>query len=133
MARIDTSQRGTFMNTSSTPPLLAGSLDEQISADLAASLASGELQSSPAWGRPLPEDGFLETPTELRMAYKVLKNAGYVPDEVALMQELQAWRDQLAGMDPVSKEADELRTRILDRELLVALNIERLARLCRSP
>ena len=101
------------------------SLDERIAEDLKASAA--EIRSSPAFGRPLPDDGFFDAPPELRMAFLVLKNAGHVPVEVAQMQEMQGWRDELARMSP-GAEADALRRRIAERELLLKLRIERLAR-----
>lgn len=35
-------------------------------------------------------------PSDLRMAYKILKNAGYVPEEVALRKEIARTEDLLA-------------------------------------
>ena len=101
------------------------SLDQRIGEALAASGA--ELQASPAWGKPLPDDGYLDTPPELRMAFKLLKNAGHVPAEVELMRELKRWRDQHAALPP-GPAADALAARIAERQLLIALRIERLAR-----
>ncbi len=44
-------------------------LDEQIAQSLRDSQRSGELQAAPSWGKPLAlDDGFDETPLELRMA-----------------------------------------------------------------
>ena len=51
--------------------------------------ATGELRDIPGFGEPLKfDDGYLQTPDELRMAYKVLKNAGYVPAEIEMLQKL---------------------------------------------
>lgn len=102
------------------------SLDELIAQNLAASDA--EMRASPAFGRPLPEDGYFDAPPELRLAFKVLRDAGAVPHEVALMQELQGWRDRLTAMPPEGEEAAELRRRIADLELVIALRVERLGR-----
>jgi hypothetical protein len=104
------------------------SLDERIGECVSQALAAGELQRSRAWGRPLPDDGYFDAPPELRLAFKVLQNAGHVPPEVELMQELQRWRDQLATMDADSAEAHALRERIAERQLLIRLRVERLAR-----
>ncbi|MEF7617155.1 DnaJ family domain-containing protein [Aquincola sp. MAHUQ-54] len=101
------------------------SLEERIGEALRA--AEADLRASPAWGRPLPDEGDADVPPELRMAFKLLKNAGHVPPEVALMQELQAWRDELAAM-PAGPQAEALKRRIGERELLIAVRIERLAR-----
>ncbi|WP_119289343.1 DUF1992 domain-containing protein [Azohydromonas sediminis] len=104
------------------------SLDERIGECVSQAVASGELQKSAAWGRPLPDDGYFDAPPELRLAFKVLRNAGQVPPEVELMQELQRWRDQLATLDTASADAQALRARIAERELLIRLRVERLAR-----
>jgi hypothetical protein len=102
------------------------SLDEIIGQDLRDSEA--ELRASPAFGRPLPDDGYFEAPPELRMAFKVLRNAGAVPPEVALMQELQALRDRLAALPTGDAQVREVRARITDLELTIAMRVERLAR-----
>ncbi len=104
------------------------SLDERIGECVSQAVASGELQKSAAWGRPLPDDGYFDAPPELRLAFKVLHNAGHVPPEVELMQELQRWRDRLATLDAASADARALRERIAERELLIRLRVERLAR-----
>lgn len=103
-------------------------LDEQIAQSLAASLATGELQASPAWGKPLPEDeGWDQTPVELRLPFKLLKDAGYVPHEVLQLREIAQLRDALHALpDPDGDEANALRRRIADLEQLVALRLERL-------
>ena len=102
------------------------SLDERIGEALRAD--SAELRASPAWGKPLPDTGDAQVPQELRMAFKLLKNSGNVPTEVGLMQELQAWRDELTRLPPGSPEAEALRRRIAERQLLIQVRIERLAR-----
>ena len=61
------------------------------------------------------------------MAFKLLKNAGHVPAEVELMRELQRWRDQRAALPP-GPAAEALAARIAERQLLIALRIERLAK-----
>jgi hypothetical protein len=46
-------------------------------------LARGELDDLPGAGRPLELDDDPLIPADLRVAYRILKNAGYVPPEVA--------------------------------------------------
>jgi len=46
--------------------------------------------------RPLPIEDMSNVPADLRMAYKILKNAGYVPEEVALRKEIARTEDLLA-------------------------------------
>ncbi len=104
------------------------SLDERIGECVSQALARGELQRSAAWGKPLPDDGYFDAPPELRLAFKVLQNAGHVPVEVEMLQELQRWRDELATLPPDGEAARALAARIAERQLLVQLRIERLAR-----
>lgn len=46
--------------------------------------------------KPLPVEDMSNVPQDLRMAYKILKNAGYVPEEVALHKEIVRTEDLLA-------------------------------------
>ena len=46
--------------------------------------------------RPLPMTYDNMVPDELRMAYKILKNAGYLPPEIEAKKEIQAIEDLLA-------------------------------------
>jgi hypothetical protein len=66
-------------------------VDDHIGRSLAESEANGELRSASNFGKPLDfGDGYAETPEELRMGYKILKDAGFVPPEVELMREIEA-------------------------------------------
>lgn len=68
-----------------------------------------------AWkGRPLPEEENPYMPAELRMAYKILKNAGYLPPEVEVRREIQQLEEMLAA------ECDE-RTRVAQMKKLDVL------------
>ena len=51
-------------------------------------LARGELGGLPGEGRPLDLDDDRLVPEELRMAYRVLKNSGYVPPEVQTLKDI---------------------------------------------
>ncbi len=63
-------------------------LEDHIGQALAASEASGELRRAPSFGRPLGfGDGYDETPAELRMPMKILKDAGVAPPEIEMFHE----------------------------------------------
>jgi N12 class adenine-specific DNA methylase len=74
--------------------------------------ASGELKGGRYWGKPFDlDDGFTETPVRLRMAYRILKNAGYVPHEVEMLNNLADLKEEAdAASDPAER-------RKLDREV----------------
>ena len=49
--------------------------------------------------RPLPVTNDNLVPQELRMAYKILKNGGYLPPEIEAKKEIQRIEDLLASCD----------------------------------
>ncbi|MDY0390774.1 DnaJ family domain-containing protein [Desulfobulbus oligotrophicus] len=52
-------------------------------------MAEGKIPDLSHWkNKPLPPDDMANVPEDLRMAYRLLKNAGYVPEEVALQKEI---------------------------------------------
>lgn len=86
-------------------------------------MARGALENLAGAGKPLAMDEDLSgVPVEMRMAYKVLKNAGFVPPEVELRKEIVSLREMLGQL-----EDDEPR-RNLRRQLeykLFKLNMTR--------
>jgi hypothetical protein len=102
-------------------------LDEHIAQRLAESATSGELQAAPSWGKPLDfGDGYEQTPVELRMGFKILKDAGVVPHEVMMLREVAELKQQLATEGDAARAAG-LRQRIADLQQAVALRLEKLA------
>ena len=105
-------------------------LDEHIAQSIRESEQNGELQSAKDWGKPLDfGDGYAETPEELRMGYKILKDAGYLPPEVELMKRLAEARSLLATLPAHTVEAERLRRDVADLQLKVTLIRERQPRL----
>ncbi len=52
-------------------------------------MSEGTLLDLSHWkDKPLPPDDMNNVPEDLRMAYRLLKNAGYVPEEIMLQQEI---------------------------------------------
>lgn len=98
--------------------------DDAIAEHLAASLRSGELHSAESFGKPLAEaEGWAETPLEFRLPFKILKNAGVPPPELALFKTRAALREQLeAARDDA--ERGVLRQRLSELEQLIALRLE---------
>ena len=68
---------------------------------IAEALAKGELEDLPGAGRPLDLDDDKLVPEELRLAYRILKNAGYVPPEVETLREI-AELERLALGDAIA-------------------------------
>ena len=98
--------------------------DERIARDLAEAMRSGELQSAASFGKPLAEDeGWNETPAEFRMAFKVLKNAGVPPPELAVFQQRAELR---RALDAASDDGETLvlRQKLAELEQALALRLE---------
>jgi len=51
---------------------------------------AGELDRLPGRGRPLRLDDDRDVPAELRAAYRVLRNAGFVPEAIGLRRDINA-------------------------------------------
>jgi hypothetical protein len=60
-------------------------------------IARGEFDNLPGAGRPLELDDDSLVAPELRAAYRMLRNAGYVPEEVRLLGELRTAEQLLAS------------------------------------
>ncbi|MEO8310433.1 MAG: DnaJ family domain-containing protein [Caldimonas sp.] len=100
--------------------------DEEIARHLREALASGELAGTKGFGRPLPEDaGWDATPEALRMPFKILKNAGFVPAEVELFHERAALHAALAK-SRTDAERNEVRRQLSELEQKIAMRLEAL-------
>lgn len=61
-------------------------------------IKEGKFDNLEGKGKPLPPDEAQNLPPELRMAYRMLKNSGYVPAEIAEEREILRTIDLLAHM-----------------------------------
>jgi len=61
-------------------------------------IKEGKFDNLEGAGKPLPPDEAANLPPELRMAYRMLKNSGYVPAEIAEEKEITRTIDLLAHM-----------------------------------
>lgn len=52
------------------------------------SIRNGDLQNLPGTGKPLKADDFARIPEDLRLAYRILKNADCLPPEIDLRKEI---------------------------------------------
>jgi Domain of unknown function (DUF1992) len=103
-------------------------LDDHIGQSLRASEQTGELQAAPSYGKPLAfGDGYDDTPAELRMGMKILKDAGVVPPEVEAMREAAELEARVnACTDEVERRA--LQQQLSEIRQAIALRLEGLAR-----
>jgi hypothetical protein len=85
----------------------------------------GEFDDLPGAGRPLELEDLSRVPADMRLAYKVLRNAGVVPPEVELRREIYSLGRLIDAAD--DDEREEVRRRLRLCELRYALLMERRA------
>ena len=64
----------------------------------------GEFDNLEGSGKPLKLDGGGYVSEELRLAYKILKNADFLPPEIELKKEIKQTEDLLAGMQDTAEK-----------------------------
>jgi Domain of unknown function (DUF1992) len=87
-------------------------------------LAENPNERLPGTGEPLDLDEYFRWPEDLRLAYSLLKNSGYVPEEVELLREISALKRRLAeSTDQISQK--DLQRRIQEQEVALNIKLER--------
>lgn len=93
---------------------------------IAAAIERGELNHLPGVGRPLELDDDTFVPAEMRLAYRILKNAGFVPEEVSM-------RGQISRLEQVLGESRDEAARLRAARRLDLLRAKLSARRGREP
>jgi hypothetical protein len=101
-------------------------IDEDIARKLQEAVNAGELRLAESYGTPLADmEGWDETPLEFRMPFKILKDAGYAPPEIAMFHRRAELRSRL-GATVDADEAAQLRQQLMELEQRLALRLEAL-------
>ena len=85
---------------------------------------AGEFDRLEGAGRPVNLEAYFNTPEELRAGYAVLKNAGVLPEEAAVLKELNELAARLEECRD-EKERERLRLVVRDLQLKYDLWVER--------
>lgn len=86
----------------------------------------GEFDNLPGAGRPLLLDDDSLVPEDLRVAYKVLRNAGCLPPEIELRKEILTLRDLIRAIeDPEERRGltRDLNAKLLKLSLLAGRSV----------
>lgn len=87
----------------------------------------GDFDNLPGKGKPLPLDDLSQVPPELRSAYSLLKNNGFLPEEMELQKEILALDDLIArSVAPEDRAA--LAKQRLELDMRYRILMERRAR-----
>ena len=96
-------------------------LDFLVEQKLLEAVSRGEFDDLPGAGRPLNLDDDPLIPEDLRLAYRILKNAGFVPPEVEALNEIAALERVAIGDAKAVKKVALLKARIEPRYYQKAL------------
>ncbi len=84
----------------------------------------GEFDNNPLAGKPLPPDGLDNVTPELRMALKIMKNAGIVPEEIELLKQISSIND-LLRICASDEEKVRLRFKLNEKQLRYSMIMEK--------
>ena len=81
--------------------------ESQIEAKIKKAMADGKFDNLEGRGKPLDLKRYYEIPEHLRPAYHILKNAGFIPEEVRLKKEMELIKEKIHNCKS-QKEKDKL-------------------------
>ena len=87
-------------------------------------IREGFLDDLPLRGQPIPREDLSGVPEELRMGYKILKNAGYLPEELQVKKEMLALQDMMNACTS-AEEKEEARRKLSLRRLHFEMLMEK--------
>lgn len=85
-------------------------------------MARGEFDNLPGKGKPLPPDDCAGVPEDLRLSFKIMKNAGILPEEMQLNKEIVTLESLLR--ECVNGDADKLQRELNEKKLRYRLLME---------
>ncbi len=100
------------------------SFGKAVDAIIKEAQARGEFDDLPGAGKPVDLEAYFNTPEDLRAAYAILKNAGILPQEIELLQDIAALKEKLAA-EKSEAEQSRLRREIEKKRLEFNLLMER--------
>jgi hypothetical protein len=96
-------------------------IDQLAEQRLQEAVQQGEFDDLPGSGRPLELDDDSLVPEELRVAYRLMKNAGYLPPQLQLGKELVEAEQLLSHVDDAdARDSAQRRLRCLQLRLDLA-------------
>ena len=97
-------------------------LERIVEERIQVSQKKGDFDNLPGAGKPLEFEDDSHVPEELRLPFKILKNADCLPPEIEIKKEIERTEDLLAGM---SDTAERYRTMKRLNYLIMKLNSTR--------
>jgi hypothetical protein len=100
------------------------SLDKAVEAIIQEAMQRGEFDNLRGRGQPLDLTAYFDTPEDVRLAYSILKNAGMVPVEIDLLQEIAALKERLS-VTYEEPQRHKIRRLISDKQMQFNVMMER--------
>ena len=100
------------------------SFEKTVEALIKEAQARGEFDNLPGQGKPLDLTEYFNSPEDVRVAQAMLKNAGMVPVEIELLQEIAVLKELLATTE-VESDKDQIRKALKEKQLEFNLLLER--------
>lgn len=99
------------------------SFDQLVEAKIREALDQGRLDHLRVSGQPLRLDEYFSLPEEYRLIYTLLKDSGFIPEEVSLLRELGEVKAQLESTTDAAKQR-ELQQQMENKKLRLNLLLE---------
>ena len=100
------------------------SIEKFVEDQIKKAMAEGEFDNLSGKGKPIDLNAYFQTPEHLRICYSILKNSNFVPEEIQMLKEIEALREQHAACSDEAQKTQLART-IKDKVLSFNLAMER--------
>ena len=100
------------------------SIEKFVEEQVRRAIEAGEFDNLPGKGKPLDLRAYFDTPEDLRMAYSILKSNNFVPEEVELLKEIHALKNQHDSSSDDELKI-KLRKQISDKTLSLRMLLEK--------
>jgi hypothetical protein len=103
------------------------SIEKFVEDQIKKAMAEGEFDNLSGKGKPIDLNGYFQTPEHLRICYSILKNGSFIPEEVQMLKEIEALREQEANCSDEAQK-NQLAKTIHEKVLSFNLMMERYKR-----
>jgi hypothetical protein len=100
------------------------SFDKLVEEKIRQAMADGEFDNLSGKGKPLDLDAYFAAPEDTRLAFSMLKNAGFIPEQMELLKEVDSLKAAL-DKNPGEDEKKLIKKKIDERRLRFNLLVER--------
>ena len=69
--------------------------EDLVEARIKQAMAEGEFDNLPGKGKPIDLSKYYGVPEHLRIAYHMIKDSGYIPEEVRLKKEMETLKEKI--------------------------------------